>query len=103
MRASALTFFTLGAAIAVRLRLGYSVPFSGPAGTARGARLGRWLVPVFLLAAVLYTALLREVQRLCETRRSRARSRSFAISSSFTIFTAASTRSRTIDSTSRPT
>ena len=34
---------------------------------------------------------------------SRARSRSFAISSSFTSFTEASTRSRTIESTSRPT
>ncbi len=58
----ALLFFTLGALVATRMRAGQRVPFSGPNGSATSAALGRWLLPLFVAACILYTALLRNEQ-----------------------------------------
>jgi hypothetical protein len=55
----ALLFFTLGALIAVRLREGRRVPFTGPGGAERSREVGRLLLPSFVLAALLFTWLLR--------------------------------------------
>ena len=55
----ALLFFTLGALIAVRLREGRRVPASGIGGAERSASLGRVLLPAFVIASLLFTALLR--------------------------------------------
>ncbi|HSL95501.1 MAG TPA: acyltransferase [Thermoleophilia bacterium] len=55
----ALLFFTLGALIAVRLRDGRWVPLTGPEGAERSRALGRLLLPSFVLAALLFTWLLR--------------------------------------------
>ena len=56
----ALLFFTLGALVATRLRRGTWVPACGAAGPATSAALGRWLLPLFVLASVAYTAVLRD-------------------------------------------
>lgn len=56
----ALLFFTLGALVATRLRRRKWVPASGASGPARSAALGRWLFPLFVLASVAYTAVLRD-------------------------------------------
>ncbi|MBN2203833.1 MAG: acyltransferase [Thermoleophilia bacterium] len=55
----ALLFFTLGALIAVRLREGRWVPLTGPGGAERSREVGRLLLPSFVLAAVLFTWLVR--------------------------------------------
>ncbi len=55
----ALLFFTLGALLAVRLREGRRVPASGIGGAERSAALGRVLLPAFVVASLLFTALLR--------------------------------------------
>ncbi len=56
----ALLFFTLGALIASRLRRGKPVPASGAGGPATSAALGRWLLPTFVAASVVFTAVLRD-------------------------------------------
>jgi hypothetical protein len=56
----ALLFFTLGALVAVRLREGRRVPASGIGGAERSAALGRVLLPAFVVASLLFTALLRD-------------------------------------------
>ncbi|RPI31550.1 MAG: acyltransferase [Actinomycetota bacterium] len=55
----ALLFFTLGALIAVRLREGRWVPLTGLGAAERSQALGRFLLPSFVLAALLFTWLLR--------------------------------------------
>ncbi|MEE4275491.1 MAG: acyltransferase [Thermoleophilia bacterium] len=55
----ALLFFTLGALIAVRLREGRWVPLTGPGAAERSRALGHVMLPSFVLAAVLFTWLLR--------------------------------------------
>ncbi len=55
----ALLFFTLGAAIATHLRQGKAVPATGADGPATSAALGRWLLPLFVVACVVFTATLR--------------------------------------------
>lgn len=56
----ALLFFTLGALVASRLRRGRWVPASGAGGPATSAALGRWLLPLFVLASVAFTSVLRD-------------------------------------------
>ena len=56
----ALLFFTVGGLIAARLRKGRWVPATGARGAARSATLGRVLLPLFVLAAVLFTWFLRD-------------------------------------------
>jgi peptidoglycan/LPS O-acetylase OafA/YrhL len=55
----ALLFFTLGTLIAVRLREGRWVPAAGVWGRERSVALGRVLLPLLVLASLLFTAFLR--------------------------------------------
>lgn len=55
----ALLFFTLGALIATRLRRGTAVPTTGASGPATSAALGRWLLPLWVAACLVFAAALR--------------------------------------------